>query len=134
MKLRDLAAIANGDPVALELADEVVGHRLAQVGAAVKERDERAPAGEPDCGLAGGVAAADDRDARGPAELRLGWACRVEDARALVVPKLVEREPPVLGSGRENDRPSRDLVPFLQLDDVAAVAGLELDRAIGRSR
>ena len=60
---RDLASVADGDAVPLELVDEVVGHRLAQVGAAVEERDERAAAGEPDGGLAGGVAAADDRDA-----------------------------------------------------------------------
>ena len=31
----DLAAIAHGDAVAVELADEVVGHRLAKVGTPV---------------------------------------------------------------------------------------------------
>ena len=76
----DLASVADGDAVALELVDEVVGHRLAEVGAAVEEGDERAAAGEPDRGLAGGVAAADDRDARAGAELGLGRPGGVEDA------------------------------------------------------
>ena len=79
---RDLAPVANGDAVALELVDEVVGHRLAEVGAAVEERDERAAAGEPDGGLAGGVAAADDRDARAGAELGLGRPGGVEDRQS----------------------------------------------------
>ena len=82
MELGDLAAVADRDAVALELADEVVGHRLAQVGAAVQERDERAAAREPDGGLAGGVAAADDRDPGRAAELRLGRPGRVEDAQS----------------------------------------------------
>ena len=54
-------------PAAVELANQVVGHRLAQVGAAVEQRHERAAAREPDRGLARGVAAADDGDARGAA-------------------------------------------------------------------
>ena len=52
------------DAVALELEDEVVGHRLAQVGPAVQQRDERAAAREPDRRLRGRVAAADDPHAR----------------------------------------------------------------------
>ena len=63
MELGNLAPVSNGDGVPLELVDEVVRHRLAKVGAAVEEGDERAATGEPDRGLAGGVAAADDRDA-----------------------------------------------------------------------
>src|SRR3954453_21375057 len=35
VQLRNLAAVLDGDAEALELADEVVGHRLAQVGAAM---------------------------------------------------------------------------------------------------
>ena len=45
VELGDLAAVADDDAVALELVDEVVGHRLAQVGAAVEKRDERAALG-----------------------------------------------------------------------------------------
>ena len=56
MQLRNLAAAADSHAVALELVDEIVGHRLAQVGAAVQQRDERAAAREPDGGLAGRVA------------------------------------------------------------------------------
>ena len=44
VQLGDLAAVANRDAGALELANEVVGHRLAQVGAAVEQRHERAAA------------------------------------------------------------------------------------------
>src|SRR6202035_2903980 len=58
----DLAAVADCNAVALELADEVVGHRLAQVRATVEQGHERSCAGEPDGGLSGGVAAADDCD------------------------------------------------------------------------
>ena len=86
----DLAAVAYGDAVALELADEVVRHRLAQVGAAMEQRHERAAAREPDRGLAGGVAAADHADARGAAELRLGRPGGVEDAQALVLGEAVD--------------------------------------------
>ena len=38
----DLAAVAHGDAIALELADQILGHGLAQVGAAVEQRDEGA--------------------------------------------------------------------------------------------
>src|SRR4029077_4504344 len=78
----DLTAVADGDAVALEFADEIVGHRLVQVGAAVEQRHHRAAAGEPDGGLTGGVATADDRDAGGAALLRLGRAGCVEHAEA----------------------------------------------------
>jgi hypothetical protein len=44
LQRRDLAAVAHGDAVALELSHEVVRHRLAQVRAAVQQRHERAPA------------------------------------------------------------------------------------------
>ena len=59
----DLAAVTDSDAVALQLSDEVVRHRLAQVAAAVQERDERATAREPDRSLAGGVSATDYGDA-----------------------------------------------------------------------
>ena len=72
VKRGDLASVADGDAMALEVVDQVVGHRLAEVGAAVEQGVERAAAGQPDRGLAGGVAAADDRDARAGAELGLG--------------------------------------------------------------
>ena len=119
VQLGDLAAVADGDAVAVELVDQVVGHRLAQVGAAVQQGDERAAAGEPDGGLPGGVAAADDADARGAAELRLGRPGGVEDAHALVVVEAVDRQAPVLGAGGEHDGARGDLVAVLEPHDVA---------------
>src|SRR5207244_10520319 len=94
----DLAAVADGDAVALEVADQIVGHRLAEVGSAVEQRDEGAAAGEPDGGLSGRVAAADDGDARGAAQLRLGRPGRVERTHALVVAQAVVWDPPVVGA------------------------------------
>src|SRR5262249_43778278 len=41
VELRDLAPVADGDAEALELADQVVRHRLGQVGAPVQQGDER---------------------------------------------------------------------------------------------
>src|SRR2546423_5663803 len=67
----DLTAVADDDAVTAQLVDEVIGHRFGQVGPAVKQRHQRSAAGEPDGGLPGGVAAADDRHTRGAAKLRL---------------------------------------------------------------
>ena len=47
-----LAAVSHGDAEALELQHEVVRHRLAEIGAAVKQRHECAAARKPDGGLA----------------------------------------------------------------------------------
>src|SRR3954452_4669248 len=58
--LRYLAGVADRDAVAVELADEIGGHRLAQGGAAMQQRPEPAPTREPDGGLTGGVASSDD--------------------------------------------------------------------------
>ena len=87
----DLASVSNDDAVPLELVDQVVRHRLAEVGAAVEEGDERAATREPDGCLAGGVAAADDRDARAGAELGLGGPGGVEDRQPLELGKAVDR-------------------------------------------
>ena len=53
----------------------------SQGGPAVEQCHERSAAGEPNGGLAGGVAAANDSDTRGAAQLRFGRAGRVEDAQ-----------------------------------------------------
>ena len=127
----DLAAVAHGDAVALELAHEVVRHRLAQVGAAVEQGHERAAAGEPDGGLAGGVPSADDADALGAAQLGLGRPGGVEDADSLVLVEVIDREPSVLRAGREQDRARGDLVIVFEADDVASVARLR-EPALGR--
>src|SRR3954453_21715792 len=53
VQLGDFAVVADVDPVAVELADQVVGHRLAEVATPVQERDEGAAAGEPHRSLPG---------------------------------------------------------------------------------
>src|SRR6266436_1405162 len=118
----DLAAVADGYAVALEVADQIVGHRLAEVGSAVEQRDEGAAAGEPDGGLSGGVAAADDGDARGATQLRLGGPGRVKHAHALVVAQAVEGEPPVGGAGGEHDGACCDLVFLFKSYEMSSVA------------
>ena len=120
---------ANGDARPLEVVDQVVGHRLAQVGAAMEQRHERAAAGEPDRSLGGRVAAADDPDAGGAATLRLLRAGRVEDADALV--RRRRRRRAAGGSrrplrGRPRGRSPRDRPP--------AARGGARRRARARSR
>ena len=73
----------------------------------------------------GRVAAADDADPLGAAELRLGRPGGVEDAEPLVVVEVVDRQAPVFGAGREQHRAGGDLVAVLEPDQVALVAGLE---------
>ena len=128
----DLGAVADGDAVALEVADQVVGHRLAQVGAAVQQRHERAAARQPDRGLGGRVAAADDRDAGRAAALGLGRAGGVEDADALVGLEVGDRQAAVLGAGGQHDGARRDLLPAVEPHDVAVAAGLEREGAVRR--
>src|SRR5262249_55176804 len=126
----DLAAITYHDSVAVELANEIVGHRLAQVGAAVGQRDQRAPPCEPNCRLAGRVAAADDAHTRCAAQLALRRPGGIEDAQSLEFLEAVDWRTPVLGAGREQDRAGRDLVVLLQLDEIAAVALRERQCAV----
>ena len=71
VQLGDLAAVAYGDAVLCEVGDQVVRHRLAQVGAPVQQGDQRAAAREPDRRLRGRVAAADHAD---PLWRRSSWA------------------------------------------------------------
>ena len=131
MQLGDFAAVADGDAVAVELLDQVVGHRLGEVGAAVQEGDEGAAAGQPDRRLGGRVAAADDADPLGAAELRLGRPGGVEDAEALVLVEVLDRQAPVFGPGREQHRLRRDLDVAVEPDPVAVLAGLERERPVG---
>src|SRR5581483_4531922 len=134
VQCRELAALADGDAVAIELVDQVVGHRFAQVGAAVEQRDEGTAAGEPDGGLTGGVAAADDGDAGAAAELRLGRPGGVEDAQPFELREPLDGRPPVLRARREHDRSCRNLAVLFEPDEVAPVARLERERAVRRRR
>jgi hypothetical protein len=123
VELCDLAAVTNGDAVALELPHEVVGHRLVQGCVAVQKRDERASAREPDGGLAGRVSPADDRDARSAAEHLLRRPRGIEDGQALVVGEALDVEAPVLRAGREQYRAGGDLVALGEPYEVSALAG-----------
>ena len=108
VQLDDLARGPDDDAGPLELVDQVVGHRLSEVAAAMEERDERAAAGEPDGSLAGRVAAADRTCPRGSAELRLRRSGRIEDAQPFVFVESIDGQPPVLCAGRDQDRARRD--------------------------
>ena len=130
----DLGAVAYGDAGTLEIENEVVGHRLAQVGAAVEQRDERAAAREPDRGLARGVATSDDRDARGAAKASLGRPCGIEHAQSLELRQPLDGRTPVLRARREENRTCGDLVTLLEPDEVAPVARFQRDGAVRASR
>src|SRR5438552_16692308 len=132
MERRNLASITNSDAVALELVDEVVGHRLGEAVATVEESNERAATGEPDSCLAGGVAAADDRNAVPGAELAFRRAGGIEHRRALELGQVVDREPPILGARREQHRSRGDLPVLLEPDEVPTVSRFERERAVGR--
>ena len=130
----DLAASADQDAGALEVVDQVVRHRLAQVGPAVEQCHERAAAGEPDRRLGGRVPAADNTDPCRAAALGLLWPRRVEDADAFVRLDLRNREPSVLGSGREDDGARPHLLSALEPHEMVLDAGLERDGAVRRGR
>ena len=132
VQLDDLAPAAHGDAGPVEVMDEVVRHRLAEVVAAVQQRHERASVRQPDRRLRGGVAAADDGDAGGAALLRLLRAGSVEDADALVGVGVGDGQPAVVGACGEDDGACAHLVSVLEPDEVAVGAWLEPDRAVGR--
>ena len=134
MQLGDLAAVAHGDAVALEIVHEVVGHRLVQVRPTVQERHERTAPREPDRGLRRRVPTTDDADAGGAAAPRLGRPGRVEDTDAFELVEARHRQTAVVGAGRQHDGSGRHLVPLLEMDDVPVDTGLERSRAVGRRR
>jgi hypothetical protein len=91
----------------------------------VKEGDERAASGQRYRGLAGGVAAAYDRDALAGAQLGFWRAGGVEDRQAFELGQPVDWEPAVLGSCCKYDGAGSDLAVVFEPDDVAAVAWFE---------
>ena len=91
----------------------------------MEQRHQRAAAREPDRGLAGGVGASDDGDARGAAEAGLGRASRVERAQPFEVRQPLDGKASVLRAGCEENRACGDLVTFLEPDEVASIARLE---------
>src|SRR5262249_38686489 len=129
---RDLVASSDEDAGALEVVDQVVRHRLAEVDPAVKKRHERATAGEPDRRLGRGVPAPHATDPRGDAASGVLWPRSVEDADPFVRFDLGDREPAVLGAGCENDGARPDLLVAREPDEVMLGAGLERDGAVRR--
>ena len=98
----------------------------------MEEGDERAAPGEPDGCLAGGVAAADDRDARACAELGLGRPGGVEDGQSLELGKAVDWEAAVLGPRCEQDGARGDLPVVFEADEMPAVSRFEGEGAVRR--
>ncbi len=96
----------------------------------MQQGHECAASGEPDGGLAGGVAATDDRDARARAELGLGRPGGVEDRQSLELGKAVDREAAVLGARCEQDGARGDLPVVLEADAMPAVSRLEGEGAV----
>jgi len=121
----DLSVVAYGDAGELELVNEVVGHRLAQVGAAVEQCHDRAAARKPDCGLAGGVATSDDGNPRCAAKVGLRRVCCIEDAQPLELRQPLVGWAAVLRASRSQNRARGDLVTLLEPDEVASVAWLQ---------
>ena len=89
----------------------------------MEKGDERAAAGEPDGRLAGGVAAAYDRDARAGAELRLGRSRSVEDRQSLELGEAVDRQAAVLSARCEQNRTGGDLPVVLEADAMRPLPG-----------
>ena len=98
----------------------------------MQERHERATPSEPHGSLAGGVAAADDSEARPGAELSLGRPRGVEDRQPLELRQALDREPAVLSAGRQKDGARGDLPVVLEPHDMPAVSRLEGQGAVGR--
>src|ERR1700749_3526548 len=96
MQRRDFAAIAHRNSEAVELAHEVVRHRLPQVGSPMKQRHQRSAASQPDRRLARRVSAADYTDSLGTAELALDRSRGEENADSFVLVEVLDRQPPVL--------------------------------------
>ena len=114
VELRDLAAVADHDPRPLEVADQVVRHRLAEVGAAVEQRHQRAPAASQIAACAAELPPPTTPTRWAAAELRLRRAGGIEHGQALVVLEPVDRQAAVVGAGGDDDRPRRHLAVLVQ--------------------
>src|SRR5205807_8626174 len=116
---------------AVELLDQVGRHRLAQVGASVKQRDQGAAPREPHGRLAGRVASADDRDALRGTDLPLEWPGGVEDAETLVLLEPLYGKAPVFGARGEQHRSCGDFFSVFELDHVPLGARFQRFGAVG---
>ena len=91
----------------LDPADQVPGHVLAQILLADDQAEMRRVGGQEDDGLAGRVAAADDRHRVVPAELGLRLRRGVVDAAPLEVGQARHVQAAIAGAGGDDDRPGR---------------------------
>ena len=134
VQLRNLAPIMHRHAITVEIVDQVFRHRFAQVSAAMKQGNDGTTTGQPDRRLGGGVAAADDADARCAAPLRLRWSGGVEDARALGFFEVGYREAAVLGPGGQQDGTCGHAVIVLESHYMAAIPRFQCERPVGRGR
>ena len=132
MQVGDFAAVAHGHPVALEIFDQVLRHRLAQVRAAVQKGHERAAASQPNGCLCCGVATPDHPHALAGAELTLERPGGVEDADALVAVKTVHRQAAIFSACGKQDGAGAHFDALLEPDDVPPGAGFEYPGAVWR--
>ena len=93
--------------VGVDSLDQVVGHRLCEIGAADRDRHGAVALREVDRGLAGGVAAADHDDGGAVADPRLEVRGGVIDARALEALQILDRQPPVACARGDDHRARR---------------------------
>jgi len=105
--------VADGDAVSLQFADEVVGHGFAQIAATVEQRHESSAAGEPDGGLTGGVARANQSHFLIGAQLGFEGRCPIVNTCRFERIEVLYIEPPVTGAGSKHHGARFD--PFADL-------------------
>ena len=132
VQFADFTPRANRHAAISELSDQVMGHRLAQVGAAVKERDERASARERNGSLAGRVSASHDADALCGAELFVLRAGGVEDAPPLVIAEPVYGQASVFGPRGDEHGAGRHVAAVVANNPVALRPRLQQDGTVWR--
>ena len=110
------------DPrVGFDALDEVVRHAVREVGAADRDRHGAALLREVDRGLARGVAATDHEHRMAAARAHFEIGRRVVHAGALEPLEIVDREPLVARTRRDDDGAARDLAAVHELDDVESL-------------
>ncbi len=110
----------------LDPLDEVARHALVEVRSADEQVHPGGVGGEVDRGLAGGVAAADQRHLGARAEPRLDRRGPVPDAAALEALDVAERRPAVAGAAGDDHGAGGHAAAVVELEAVGAL-GAEAD-------
>ena len=84
--------------------------------------------GEEDGRLAGGIAAADDNHLGAPGTASPRWGWRRSRRRALEALATLDAQPPVVGSGGDQQALGRDRLAALQVQDRVGVSKVRRDR------